>query len=115
MGGRVTTHVLNTARGRPGANIRIDVCRIEGEATILVGTHRTNGDGRTDQPVLSGAAMAAGTFELRFHIGAYFKGLGEESPFLDLVPIRFTVADASQHYHVPLLASPWSYSTYRGS
>ena len=109
--GRLTTHVLDTAQGRPGAGIRIELLVLEGAAWHSVKTVQTNADGRTDAPLLEGASLRAGTYQLVFHVGAYFKGAG----FLDLVPVRFRIADAAQHYHVPLLCSPWSYTTYRGS
>ena len=109
--GKLTTHVLDTAQGRPGAGIAIELYRLDGEAGTLVATTTTNRDGRTDAPLLEGAKFRAGTYQLVFHVGAYFKSQG----FLDAVPIRFTVADAGAHYHVPLLCSPWSYTTYRGS
>ena len=109
--GRLTTHVLDTAQGRPGTGIAIELYRLEGESSTLVTTATTNRDGRTDAPLLEGEKFRAGTYQLVFHVGAYFKSQG----FLDAVPIRFNVADAGAHYHVPLLCSPWSYSTYRGS
>lgn len=104
--GRLTTHVLDSARGKPGAGIRVELYRLEGERRELVADTRTNADGRTDAPLLEGAAFTAGAYELVFHVGA---------AFFDAVPVRFKVADAAQHYHVPLLCSPWSYTTYRGS
>jgi 5-hydroxyisourate hydrolase len=116
--GYVTTHVLDAAQGRPAAGMRIDLFRIEGESRELVRTVETNADGRTDSPVIPEGELAPGTFELLFHAGDYLDAaqLGNEQPrFLDLIPIRFGVSDASEHYHVPLLLSPYSYSTYRGS
>ena len=109
--GKLTTHVLDTARGRPGAGIVVELYRLEGEAGTLLAKATTNRDGRTDAPLLEGEKLRTGTYQLVFHIGAYFKS----QSFLDLVPIRFDVADAAAHYHVPLLCSPWSYTTYRGS
>jgi 5-hydroxyisourate hydrolase len=109
--GRLTTHVLDTARGRPGAGIAVELYRLEGEAGMLLATTTTNRDGRTDAPLLEGEKFRTGTYQLVFHVGAYFKSEG----FLDRVPIRFRIADAGAHYHVPLLCSPWSYTTYRGS
>jgi 5-hydroxyisourate hydrolase len=109
--GKLTTHVLDTAQGRPGAGIRIELFSLEGETGTLVSTATTNRDGRTDAPLLEGEKFRTGTYQLVFHVGAYFKSQG----FLDAVPIRFRIADATAHYHVPLLCSPWSYSTYRGS
>ena len=109
--GRLTTHVLDTARGRPGAGIRLELFLLEGAARTPLKSVQTNADGRTDAPLLEGAGLREGTYELVFHVGAYFGGDG----FLDAVPVRFRIADAGQHYHVPLLCSPWSYTTYRGS
>lgn len=114
MSGKLTTHVLDTARGIPAAGVLIELRR----GTNLLKTTRTNADGRTDEPLLAGDALEPGSYEVVFHVGDYFAeaGLaGGEHPFLDEVPVRFGVADAGAHYHVPLLASPWSYSTYRGS
>jgi 5-hydroxyisourate hydrolase len=109
--GKLTTHVLDTAQGRPGAGIVVELFRVEGTSSSLLATATTNKDGRTDVPLLEGEKFRAGTYQLVFHMGAYFGS----RMFLDLVPIRFTIAEAAQHYHVPLLCSPWSYSTYRGS
>jgi 5-hydroxyisourate hydrolase len=113
LGGRLTTHVLDTARGRPAAGLAVELARVDGERTVLKSV-RTNGDGRTDAPLLEGEELRAGTYELVFGVGDYF-GEAADPPFLDRVPIRFGIADAGAHYHVPLLASPWAYSTYRGS
>jgi 5-hydroxyisourate hydrolase len=118
MTGRLTTHVLDTASGRPAAGIRIEVFRLDGDAREALGSHATNEDGRCTGPVLEGAAFAAGSYELVFHVAAYFRAAGmdlPQPPFLDTVPIRFGVADPGRHYHVPLLISPYGYSTYRGS
>lgn len=115
--GRLTTHVLDTANGRPGAGMRIDLFAVEPDRR-LVESVETNADGRCDAPLLEGSDFAAGTYELVFAAGAYFRALGAEladPPFLDEVVVRFGIADAGAHYHVPLLVSPWSYSTYRGS
>ena len=109
--GRLTTHVLDTARGKPGAGIAVELYRLENEIGTLVAKATTNRDGRTDAPLLEGASFRAGTYQLLFRLGAHFAGEG----FLDAVPIRFTIADAASHYHVPLLCSPWGYTTYRGS
>lgn len=114
MKGRLTTHVLDTANGRPAAGVKI-VLSQDGRALKSV---MTNADGRTDEPLLAGDAFTAGVYELVFHIGDYFSAPGNSGAdprFLDEIPIRFGIADADAHYHVPLLASPWSYSTYRGS
>ena len=116
--GRLTTHVLDTARGKPGAGIRIELFAIGDSAPRLIVSAVTNADGRTDVPLLAGDAMKPGRYEIVFHIGAYFRGAGvpvSDPPFLDAVPVRFAIADSAAHYHVPLLASPWSYTTYRGS
>jgi len=103
--------VLDTARGKPGAGIAVELYRLENEIGTLVAKATTNRDGRTDAPLLEGASFRAGTYQLLFRLGAHFAGEG----FLDAVPIRFTIADAAAHYHVPLLCSPWGYTTYRGS
>jgi 5-hydroxyisourate hydrolase len=111
--GRLTTHVLDTARGRPAAGLRIDLFTLD-DGRRLVKSVTTNGDGRADAPLLEGDAFRAGEYELLFHAGDYFK-TGAAPPFLNDIPVRFGVADPAQHYHVPLLLSPYSYSTYRGS
>ena len=116
--GRLTTHVLDTAHGRPGMGIGVALYRLDGDRRSLVTETRTNADGRCDVPLLAGDAFRPGTYELVFATGAYFRTAGvtlTDPPFLDQVPIRFGIAHADQHYHVPLLISPWSYSTYRGS
>ena len=108
--GRLTTLVLDTGSGRPAAGVRYELFALDG-ARRRVAEGRTNADGRADAPLLEGAALVAGRYELVFYVGAYFG----RAPFLDEVPVRFTVAEPEQHYHVPLLVSPWSYTTYRGS
>ena len=117
--GRLSTHVLDIQAGRPAAGVALELVRIgPNGAAVPVRTAQTNADGRTDAPQLAGPDLVAGVYELRFHAGAYFRARGEKLPepaFLDVVPIRFGVADADGHYHVPLLVSPWAYSTYRGS
>ncbi|WP_237476497.1 hydroxyisourate hydrolase [Lichenibacterium dinghuense] len=114
--GRLSTHVLDTARGRPAAGVPVTLDRIAADgARSRVAVAVTNADGRTDAPLLAGDAFAAGTYELVFAVGSYFADLAPGAPFLDVVPLRFTVSDPDGHYHVPLLVSPWSYSTYRGS
>jgi 5-hydroxyisourate hydrolase len=105
----LTTHVLDTTKGIPAAGMTIELWSVE--PSQLLKTVTTNSDGRVEAPLLSGAEMKAGTYELIFAVGDYFK----ERRFLDRVPIRFTISDANAKYHVPLLVSPWSYSTYRGS
>ncbi len=117
--GRLTTHILDTAQGRPGAGIRVELYAIgsAGAERRLAATARTNHDGRCDAPLLDGAAFHTGQWELVFHVGEYFVGAGlplPDPPFLDQVTVRFGIA-ADAHYHVPLLVSPWSYTTYRGS
>jgi len=107
----LTTHVLDTVRGGPAIGVRIELLRLDPEGPVVVADTVTNADGRTDAPLLSPATFRAGVYELRFHVGAHFGGAG----FLDLVPIRVTLAAGQGHYHVPLLCSPWAYSTYRGS
>ena len=124
MSGRLTTHVLDTARGVPAAHVLIELWRIfgEDEQRVLLKTVRTNRDGRTDAPLLEDADLAEGVYELVFAVGEYFhpyfgeQGLAvPETLFLNRVPVRFGIADPEAHYHVPLLTSPWAYSTYRGS
>ncbi len=116
--GRLTTHVLDTASGKPAAGVRISFEAPQGEGWRVIKTVTTNADGRTDQPLLAGEAMAAGRYRIVFHVGEYFTRLGTplaDPPFLDRVPVEFAVADPKANYHVPLLVTPWSYSTYRGS
>lgn len=116
--GRLTTHVLDTALGKPAQALRIDLFLIEGETWHLLRSVETNADGRVDGPMLEGEAFAIGTYELLFHAGDYLRASGVALPepaFLDLIPLRFGIADVGGHYHVPLLLSPFSYSTYRGS
>lgn len=116
--GRLTTHVLDTARGRPAAGMVIELLHIEGLDHHLIKTVSTNDDGRVDAPLLSGVDIARGVYELRFHAGDYLRSTGadlSEPAFLDVIPIRFGIAEINAHYHVPLLISPYSYSTYRGS
>jgi 5-hydroxyisourate hydrolase len=116
--GRLTTHVLDTANGRPAAGVTIELRRIAGEQSVPIKRMTTNSDGRTDAPLLADSDFIAATYELIFDVGVYFADAGSTAgapPFLDRVPVRFTVSDARAHYHVPLLVSPWAYSTYRGS
>ena len=116
--GRLTTHVLDTAHGKPGAGMAVTLYRRAGDGCEVVKSVTTNADGRVDAPLLEGDALMAGGYRLVFAAGAYFRRLGvalPDPPFVDEVVIDFGVADASAHYHVPLLVSPWSYSTYRGS
>lgn len=114
----LSTHVLDNVLGRPAVGMRIDFSSIEHGVPRLLRTLRANADGRTDEPVLAAAEMRKGEFELVFHVADYFRSWGlelPEPPFLDRVPIRFAIAETTAHYHVPLLCTPWSYSTYRGS
>jgi 5-hydroxyisourate hydrolase len=120
MTGHLTTHVLDTARGRPAAGMRVELARLdEGDARQVLKAVRTNPDGRTDAPLLAQDELSRGVYELVFEVGEYFAGQPEagaaDPAFLGRVPIRFGISDPSAHYHVPLLTSPWSYSTYRGS
>ncbi len=118
MTGFLTTHVLDTARGIPAEGIAISLHRLDGGERTLVAEAVTNEDGRTDAPILAAADFETGTYELVFAVGAYLRGAGlagAEPLFLDDVPIRFGMADGEAHYHVPLLLSPYGYSTYRGS
>jgi 5-hydroxyisourate hydrolase len=115
--GRLTTHVLDTMHGKPAAGMRIDLLMAHGDHTHHVLTVETNADGRVDEPLLGEGRWAQGTFELVFHVGQYFARLGggpTAAPFLDTVPVRFQISEDA-HYHVPLLVSPYAYSTYRGS
>ncbi|UYV20279.1 hydroxyisourate hydrolase [Halomonas qaidamensis] len=119
--GYVTTHVLDTAQGCPGEGVKIDLYRVvKGERSFLK-TVITNDDGRCDHPLLDGAELQEGEYELEFHAGDYFASRAgrvandNEPAFLNVIPLRFGVNDATQHYHVPLLLSPYAYSTYRGS
>jgi 5-hydroxyisourate hydrolase len=114
----LTTHVLNIATGTPAAGMRIDLRALIQGSTAPPSISRTNADGRCPAPLLEGAAFRAGRYSLTFHVAEYFRSLEvelTEPPFLDEVVITFGIADARQNYHVPLLVSPWSYSTYRGS
>lgn len=116
--GKITTHVLDTANGRPGAGIAVSLWRLEADGRQQIVSTLTNADGRCDAPLLDGERMVAGRYELIFSAGDYFRALATPLPepaFVDEVVLRFGVANAEQHYHVPLLVSPWSYSTYRGS
>ncbi|UOA28996.1 hydroxyisourate hydrolase [Pseudosulfitobacter sp. DSM 107133] len=117
MSGYLTTHVLDTARGCPAAGLRIDLFRVQGAVRTHLKTLETNADGRTDEQILPAEQFASGTYELVFHAGDYLDACGTppETPrFLDVIPLRFGMSQA-MHYHVPLLLSPFGYSTYRGS
>jgi len=115
MGGALTTHVLDTMHGTPARGMRLELHYVHGDHTHHLLDSYTNADGRVDQPLLS-EEFQQGEYEIRFHVGQYFEriGAGPETPFLDVVPIRFTISE-NKHYHVPLLVSPFAYSTYRGS
>lgn len=116
--GYLTTHVLDTSRGCPAAGLHITLYRIDGDTRTELARAVTNMDGRTDAPILPKGEFATGTYELVFDCGAYLDAIGtppEEPRFLDQVPIRFGISDPAAHYHVPLLLSPFGYSTYRGS
>ena len=115
--GRLSTHVLDVSRGKPAAGVTIELQRLEASGRVAVVTVTTNTDGRTDQPLMVGEAFVPGVYELIFHIGSYFRGkdAAASGDFLDVVPIRVTLSDSEGHYHVPLVCSPFAYSTYRGS
>ena len=115
--GRLTTHVLDTASGKPAAGLKIQMFRVSGNSHKLIKTVVTNADGRCDEPLLAGKDFKTGYLELIFYVKDYFLAAGvklPETPFLDQIPIRFGMGDET-HYHVPLLVSPYGYSTYRGS
>lgn len=114
MAGKLTTHVLDLTSGRPAVGMKLELWR-RGADESLVKTVTTNADGRTAEPLLSGDQVVEGAYELLFHVRAYFRTRGIDCPFLDDVPIRFAIEDAAVAYHVPLLVTPWAYSTYRGS
>lgn len=116
--GRLTTHVLDLVRGTPATGMVIELAAIDGSARRPVARTTTNRDGRCDAPLLEGEAFTAGEWQLEFHVAEYFAAQGTsltEPPFLDVVVVRFGVANPAQHHHVPLLVTPWGYSTYRGS
>lgn len=116
--GHLSTHVLDTAHGCPAAGMRVTLQRLDGAAAVTLQVHVLNADGRTGGPLLDAASMAAGRYRLLFEVAAYFRARGvalPEPPFIDVVTLDFGIADAAGHYHVPLLVSPYSYSTYRGS
>ncbi|HTM77848.1 MAG TPA: hydroxyisourate hydrolase [Devosia sp.] len=114
--GRLTTHVLDTMHGTPARGMRLDLLFVHGDHTHHIAESHTNADGRVDQPLLDADQFQHGIYEIHFHVGQYFERLGVEldNPFLDVVPVRFEISQDS-HYHVPLLVSPFAYSTYRGS
>ena len=115
--GKLSTHILDTVHGKPAANVAIELYSMHGEPQLLLAT-RTNADGRTDAPLLTDQAVKRGRYRLVFHVGDYFRATGITLPdpaFVDVVPIDFGIAENGGNYHVPLLCSPWTYSTYRGS
>ena len=113
----LTTHVLDTANGRPAAGMSIELFAVDGDNRTRMKSVRTNAEGRTDGPLLSREELGIGLYEIVFDVAGYFAGGSDlpDPPFLGRVPIRFGIADPDAHYHVPLLVSPWYYSTYRGS
>ncbi len=116
--GKLSTHVLDTANGCPAAGMAITLQRLDAAGPVMLQARRLNADGRTDGPLLEGATMAVGRYRLLFEVAAYYRARGVELPepaFIDVVALDFGIADAGGHYHVPLLTSPWAYSTYRGS
>lgn len=116
--GKVTTHVLDTMHGLPGSSIKVDLYQVTDNQVKLLDSIKTNFDGRTDVPVLDSDKIEVGKYQLVFHVADYFKAKNvelDDQPFLDDIVIRFGVSDVNMHYHVPLLVSPYSYSTYRGS
>lgn len=117
MAGKLTTHVLDTMNGRPAAGLALTLARLDGDTRVALMDVVTNADGRVDGPLLEGSGFAAGVYEITFDVGAYFgaRARAGDAQFLGTVPVRFTVTDTDAHYHVPLLVSPYAYSTYRGS
>ena len=116
--GRLSTHVLDTTIGRPAGGVKIELSRLADTAWTPMKSVVTNSDGRTEKPLLDGVELSVGNYRIDFHIGNYFRKAGAalaDPPFFDIVPIQIGIADPSLHYHVPLLCTPWSYSTYRGS
>jgi len=116
--GKLTTHVLDTSTGKPASAMCIDFAVVEAGGPRLLSSVETNADGRTDAPLISGGPLRTGTYELQFAVGDYFRHAGVKTadpPFLDIVPLRFSIAEPEGHYHVPLVVSPWNFSTYRGS
>ncbi len=115
---KLSTHVLDTMNGRPAAGMTIEFLRIENGTPVALGTFATNADGRTERQLLDAANFRVGRYELRFHVAAYFRANGvalPDPPFVDVASVAFGIAEPDGNYHVPLLVSPWSYATYRGS
>jgi 5-hydroxyisourate hydrolase len=118
MAGKLSTHVLDTTIGKPGAGVKLELYAVTNGVRQHIKTTITNADGRTDAPLLLDDAVKQGVYELDFHAGDYFRARGEKLPtpaFVDVVTLRFGIADVTANYHVPLVCTPWSYSTYRGS
>ena len=115
MSAKLSTHVLDTKNGKPAEGVKIDLYQVTSAGDEYILSTQTNSDGRTDQLLLSDDDMRTGDFKLLFHIGDYFYDSVDEAPFLTVVPVRFRINDETARYHVPMLASPWSYSVYRGS
>lgn len=117
MSGKVTTHVLDTALGKPAQGIGVELCRLQpGGSYAIIASASTNADGRLNEPLVSGERFDEGLYELRFRVGDYFESMNSLVPSIwEVVPIAFRVRDAKQHYHIPLLIAPGAYSTYRGS
>jgi 5-hydroxyisourate hydrolase len=116
--GKLTTHALDTANGCPAAGMAVTLYRVDAAGAVMIRSVKLNRDGRADVPLLAGADLVPGRYRLLFQVGEYFRERGAalaDPAYLDAVPVDFGVADVAAHYHVPLLASPWSYSTYRGS
>ena len=115
---KLSTHVLDTHSGRPAAGVAVELYALEAQGARLLASARTNADGRTDRPLLEGAAVKRGRYRLVFHAGDYFRARGvplPDPPFVDVVPVDFGIAEDGGSYHVPLVCTPWSWSTYRGS
>lgn len=115
---KLSTHILDTVHGAPAANVLIELFSLEGGNPRLIVSTRTNADGRTDRPLLEGAAVRRGRYRIVFHVGDHFRAKGVTLPdpaFVDVVPVEFGIAEEGGNYHVPLVCSPWTYSTYRGS
>ena len=116
--GRLSTHVLDTMQGRAAADVLVELFRLDKGRSETVAMARTNADGRTAEPLMHGSDFRIGSYELHFHVGDYFQRVTKNASdplFLDVVPIRFRISEPQGHYHVPLLVTPWSYATYRGS
>tara|TARA_B100000029_G_scaffold433742_1_gene446738 strand:+ start:216 stop:569 length:354 start_codon:yes stop_codon:yes gene_type:complete len=116
--GKLTTHVLDTSAGKPASGIHIELLKLEGKEKVKITNIKTNSDGRCDTPLINGDDFLPGEYELVFHVGAFFERTNKSEivpEFLNIVPVRFKIVDCSENYHVPLLISPFGYTTYRGS